>query len=164
MPDTVGGLPLHPLIVHATVVAAPTAALAVLLAALWPWFRRWAGLLPLGITVAAVVLYPITTSSGDALEKVVGADPQIERHSHLADGLLPWLVGLLVAAVAVTWLWWRERSAAGPLPMTAVAVVALLAVVTGAGTVQQVVRIGHSGAKSAWGDVGALGAGRTAPR
>ena len=39
---TVFGLPLHPLIVHATVVVVPAAALAVLLATFWPRFRRWA--------------------------------------------------------------------------------------------------------------------------
>jgi len=156
MPDTVGGLPLHPLIVHATVVAIPTAALLVLLAALWPRLRRWAGLLPAAVTVAALILYPATTSSGESLEHLVGHDPLIEKHAHLADGLLPWLIALLVAAGAVTWLWWQERAEPRePGAGRAVLIgIALLAVVAAGGTVQQVVRIGHSGAESAWSDAG----------
>ena len=50
MPTSVYGVPLHPLIVHATVVMIPLAALTVVLAALWPRFRSWAGPLPLGIS------------------------------------------------------------------------------------------------------------------
>ena len=50
MLDTIAGLPIHPLIVHATVVIVPAAALAVALAALVPRFRRWAGIVPLGLS------------------------------------------------------------------------------------------------------------------
>ena len=53
MLDTVLGLPTHPLIVHATVVVVPTAAVAVLLAAVWPRFRAWAGWGPLALAVLA---------------------------------------------------------------------------------------------------------------
>ncbi len=152
--DSIAGLPFHPLIVHATVVAVPTAAVAVLGSALVPRFRRWAGILPLAITLIAVVLDPISTSSGEALEERVGHSDLVEKHSHLADGLLPWLIFLLVAAVAVTWVWWRDRAgdAAGRVGRVTVAVVAVLAVAAAVGTTQQVVRIGHSGAEAAWGD------------
>jgi len=59
--DTIFDLPVHPLVVHATVVALPAAALAVGLAAVLPRFRRWAGLLPLALASAALVLVPVTT-------------------------------------------------------------------------------------------------------
>ena len=52
---TVFGLPLHPLIVHATVVIVPTTALAVLLAGFWPHFRRWASWGPLALALLSVV-------------------------------------------------------------------------------------------------------------
>jgi hypothetical protein len=64
---SIAGMPLHPLLVHATVVIVPAAALSVLLAAAWPRFRRWAGLLPLGLTVAGLVLVPLSTASGESL-------------------------------------------------------------------------------------------------
>ena len=54
---TVFGLPLHPLIVHATVVVVPTAAFAVLLATFWPRFRRWASWGPAAAAALAVVIW-----------------------------------------------------------------------------------------------------------
>lgn len=39
MLDTIFGLPIHPLLVHATVVIVPLAAVLVLLTALWPAAR-----------------------------------------------------------------------------------------------------------------------------
>ncbi len=72
--DTIAGLPIHPLVVHATVVVVPAAAVAVLLAALWPRFRRWAGWLPLALSAASIALVPLSTSSGESLEGRVGGE------------------------------------------------------------------------------------------
>jgi hypothetical protein len=154
--DTIFGLPLHPLIVHATVVVVPTAAVAVLLAAVWPRFRRWAGPLPLALALVALVLDPLSTQSGEQLESHVGSNPLVERHSQLADGLLPWVIALVVGAAAAYWFHRRSERLAGyrgrslrwlPAAAAAVAVVAAL------GTGVQVVLIGHSGAQAAWSGV-----------
>lgn len=167
--DTFFGLPLHPLVVHATEVTVPLAALLLVVAAAWPRFRRWAGYLPLAASVAALVLVPISTQSGERLEQRVGENALIETHSELADGLLPWVAGLVVVAAAL--LWWniRERRAnvaastgsdkvsttrRGP-KWVAVTLLAL-AVVVSAGTTVQAVLIGHSGATAVWSeDMGA---------
>ncbi len=148
MPNDFHGLPLHPLIVHATVVTVPIAALTVLLAALWPRFRRWAGPLPAILGLVGLTLVPLSTSTGETLERHVSHSALLERHTHLADGLLPWMIGLLAVAVVGYVLHWRGpdrsmRSAASIL-------VAALAVVAVVGTTVQVVRIGESGAKAAW--------------
>src|SRR5660398_194230 len=84
--DTIGGLPLHPLVVHATEVIVPAAALALILAALWPWFRRWAGWGPLGLAVASVILVPISTQSGESLEESVGENAALERRAGRREG------------------------------------------------------------------------------
>jgi hypothetical protein len=158
---TVMGLPLHPLVVHATVVLVPLAAVAVLLHTFWPAARARLGLVTLLATACAVVLVPITTSTGEQLESMVGRSALVEQHAHLADGLLPWVIGLLVVAVL---LWLRDRRDAGrttPVassaagrrltdPLLKPVVIGVLAVVAVVGTTQQVVRIGHSGAKAAW--------------
>ena len=79
--DTIAGLPLHPLVVHATEVVVPTAALVIALAALWPRFRRWARALPFALGLAALGLVPISTQSGEALQvrvqegRLPGRDP-----------------------------------------------------------------------------------------
>ena len=152
--DLIAGLPLHPLVVHATEVVVPTAALVVVLAAVWPQFRRWARFLPLGIALAALVLVPIATQSGEALEERVAETPLIETHAEMAEGLLPWVVGLVIVAAVL--LWWNrsEHSDAAPrAPRWVALVLAVTAVLAATGTTVQAVRIGHSGATAVWSPV-----------
>jgi hypothetical protein len=148
MPETVLGLPTHALIVHATVVLVPLAALAVLLHAFWPAARRrLGGVTPL-LAGVALVLTPLSTESGENLEHQVAESPLIERHAELADGLLPWVIVLFVVAVG---LWWLGRSNDARLRARWVPVVAgVLAVVAVVGVTQQVVRVGHAGARATW--------------
>ena len=176
MLDTIFGLPVRPLVVHATTVIVPSAAVAVLLAAVWPRFRRWAGWFPLALSVLAVVLTPLSTQSGEALERRVEHSDLIEQHSELADGLLPWVMVLLVGAVALYVVARRERAAAAAagatdgstvtsssvsaervapapvLPRWLLVGAAVVGLVAALGTSVQVVRIGHSGAEAAWSD------------
>ncbi|MCW2798887.1 MAG: hypothetical protein JWQ70_359 [Aeromicrobium sp.] len=149
MPNSFYGLPLHPLIVHATVVMIPLAALTVLLSVLWPRFRAWAGPLPVGLSLIGVILVPLSTSTGETLERHVPQTALLREHTHMADGLLPWMIALFVISAASYWM--QRRSTTGtsfakPLA-AAVTVLALAAVI---GTTVQVARIGHSGAKAAW--------------
>ena len=164
MPTTIAGLPLHPLLVHATVVVVPAAALTVLLAALWPRFRRWAGLLPLGLAVGGLILDPLSTSTGESLEHQVGESALIEKHAELADGLLPWLIALVVVAAGLyAWHWRQSRRGPGDTTASRAWVpvaISGLAVVAALGTSVQVVLIGHSGAKAAWSDVASQSSGR----
>lgn len=149
MPNDFADLPLHPLIVHATVVIIPLAALTVLLAALWPRFRMWAGPLPLALSVVGLVLVPLSTSTGEALEEKVSRTALLEEHTQIAEGLLPWMIGLTAVALAGYALHWRAGRGQTS-HRSLLVVVAALAVVAVAGTSIQVVRIGHSGAKAAW--------------
>ncbi len=151
---TVFGLPIHPLIVHATVVIVPTAALAVLLATLWPRFRRWASWGPFAAAAAALVLVPLSTSSGESLEHSMPHSVLIEKHAHLADGLLPWSIVLLVGAIGVFWIHWStEHPNVRSLPRWFAIVAMVVAVVAAAGSLVEVVLIGHSGAAAAWSGV-----------
>ena len=163
MPYSIAGLPLHPLLVHATVVIVPAAALSVLLAAVWPRFRRWAGILPLGLAVVGLVLDPLSTSSGESLEHQVGESALIEKHSELADGLLPWMI-VLVAMAAALYVWhWRQTRRDTSVPATTrtwvPVVISALAVVAALGTSVQIVLIGHSGAEASWSDVASQSGG-----
>lgn len=161
MLDTVFGLPVHPLVVHATVVLVPLAALAVLLAAVWPRFRRWAGVLPLVLATIAVVLTPLSTQSGEALEERVGESDLVETHAQLGDGLLKWVALLWVGALLLFIVDRQARRAAAAAAAggsarssRALAVGALVVALVGSlGTTVQVVRIGHTGAQAAWSDV-----------
>ncbi|GGI42814.1 hypothetical protein GCM10010988_40930 [Cnuibacter physcomitrellae] len=161
--DTFFGLPLHPFIVHATEVIVPLAAALVLLTALWPRARRWAGYLPAAVTLVALVLVPISKESGESLEGRVGENDLIERHAQLADGLLPWVVGLvLVAGLLLAWTIREKRTALAPAdtygapvsrragPRWVPIVLIVLALIASTGTTVQAVLIGHSGATAVW--------------
>ncbi|TKV58413.1 hypothetical protein FDO65_12645 [Nakamurella flava] len=154
--DTFFGLPLHPLVVHATVVAVPATAAALLLTALWPRFRRWAGWGPLALAVGTLGLVPLSTESGEKLEKRLGHSDLIRQHAEYADGLLPWAAGAVLVALGL-W-WWRqserpEPGRFGPLPCWAPVILRVAAVVVAAGITVQVILIGHSGAEAAWNGV-----------
>ncbi len=148
MPETIFGLPLHPLIVHATVVVVPTAAVFLLLSIVLPRFRAWAGVLPLVLAAAAVVLAPLSTSTGESLQHMVGESAAVRRHAELGDMLLWWCIGMLVVAAAAYFL--RRR---GDLGRGVAAGLLVLGLVASLGTIVQTVLIGHSGAEAAWGDV-----------
>jgi drug/metabolite transporter (DMT)-like permease len=148
MLDTIFGLPMHPLIVHATVVIVPTAALLVALAAVYPRFRTWIGPVPALAAVLGCVLVPLSTGSGEELEHRVGDTSLVEKHADLAETLI-WFV-LPLAAVAVIGYWLHRRRSVGKRLVAAVAVVA---VGVAAATLIDVALIGHSGAKASWSNI-----------
>ncbi len=166
--DLIAGLPMHPLLVHATEVVVPSAALAVLLAALWPRFRRWAYGLPLMLALGALVLTPVTVQTGEALLRRVEVTDLVVAHVDLGESLLPWVAILSIAAMGLFW-WARQeqinaRVAAAPgpkvqptglaaLPRNLFIGLTALALVSAGGTLVQAVRIGHSGAQAVWSDV-----------
>ncbi|GGK89836.1 hypothetical protein GCM10009769_04860 [Curtobacterium luteum] len=147
-----GGIPLHPLFVHLTSVAVPVAALAAIAVAVWPAARRWLGVGGPNIGLVALVSVPLATSSGEWLEHREKETALLERHTELADGMLPWSIA--VFALLVLWWGWhrfgagrqkrtgvvRVISIIGPVLLVAVAVVSIV----------QVVVIGHAGAEAVW--------------
>lgn len=151
MPNDFYGLPLHPLIVHATVVMIPLAVLTVILSSAWPKFRTWAGPLPLALSLIGLILVPLSTSTGETLEKHVAPSALLEKHTQLAEGLLPWMIALAVFAAAGYAIHYRSTRGHS-MAKAATSAVAVLAIVAAVGASVQVARIGHSGAKAAWDD------------
>lgn len=152
--DSIFGLPVHPLVIHAVVVFLPLASVAVLVAAVWPKFRRWAGPLPLILALIGTVLTPVATQSGEALAATgLGQIPEVQTHQQLGDLMLYWAIGLLIAAAAVYWLHLKTRAAdSNRKPSQAlVAGIIALSAVTGIGTLVHIYRVGDSGATAVWG-------------
>jgi hypothetical protein len=146
MPETVFGLPVHPLVVHATVVTIPLAALLLIATVLVPRLRAWAGPLPLLLALGALVLAPLSTTSGENLERAIGTSKAIDEHAALGEMVVWWCLGLVVVAAA-SWLLGRLGT-----PATALTVaVAVAGVVVGVGATVQVALTGHSGAQAVWG-------------
>lgn len=150
MPETVGGIPIHPLVVHAVVVLIPLAALGVIAVAVVPKWRSRFGVLVVWAAVIAAMMVPVATESGENLEEVVGESDLIEKHAELGDTMLFGAVPLAVVAIL---LWWLGRRAeqGHPVPRWASFVVGAAGVVVAVLALVQVLLVGHSGAKAVWG-------------
>lgn len=179
MPETIGGLPLHPLVVHFVVVLLPVASLGALLTAVWPAVRRRFGWLTVAAAVVATALVPVATTSGENLETGLGGgNPLIDRHQELADLMIWWALGLTVAVAALMALHTlAERQANAPADVdpdeggfaatatttttkraTGVTVSMIVAAVAtvglAVGTGIHIYRVGDAGARTVWQDVG----------
>jgi hypothetical protein len=150
MPETLGGIPLHPLVVHAVVVLLPLAALGVIAIAIVPKWRTRFGILVVGAAAVVLAFVPIATSTGEQLEETVPASSQLDDHIEFGDGVIFWAVPLLVLSIA---LWWfgRRAQAGSPVPRWLNVLVTVAAVVVSVGSMVLIVLVGHSGAASVWG-------------
>lgn len=152
--DTVNGLPLHPLVVHAVVVLLPLAAVGTIAIALVPRWRTTYGWLVLAAAAGGTALCLVATQSGEALQERVGRP---EAHADLGAQLV-WFSLPMVVLVAVLVMMQRGRVTAtsrgsGSRGQSAVTVVAGLAVLAALASGFQVYRVGDSGARSVWGSV-----------
>jgi uncharacterized membrane protein len=170
--DELFGLPAHPLVVHAAVVLVPLAAIGVLIIAFWPAARARLGVAVVVIAALGTVFAYLAAESGEYLEEQVTETEQVEEHAELGDSGLASAAAVLLGAAAVTGfgLYERRRSApSGPADSssdetahgsdrtlvylrTGVGVIAVVLVSLGT---LQIARIGHSGAKATWDNVGA---------
>jgi uncharacterized membrane protein len=144
--DTIAGLPVHALVVHAVVVLGPLAALMLLAYALRPTWRtglRWPTVV---LSVLTAVASFVATQSGEALEHRVG-DPAYD-HAEKGDLAAISMYVLLGATIVVVFLLARV----GQAPKTS-AIATVVAVAAVAFAFFAVFNAGHSGASSVWKDV-----------
>lgn len=154
--DEINGLPAHPLLVHATVVLLPLAALALVVHVLWPAARRRLGMVTPILALVALLLVPVTTSAGEALAGRLdpsGESAPIRRHEELAEQILPWAIVLALLAV-IAWAWWRfdlRNRLIGPaLRVPADWVLRVLAVASAVVLTVVLFRAGDAGARATW--------------
>ncbi len=169
MPEFIGGLPLHPLVVHFVVVLLLIAVLGSILTAVWPAVRRRYGWLAVAVAVAGTALVPVASGSGENLEARVGSSPLVQTHEELADLMLWWALGLTVAVtalmvvhtmaertttarVAVGAAGARDEVPARQAKAPALAIIALAVLTVGlaVGTGVHVYRVGDAGARAVW--------------
>lgn len=167
--DTLDGLPLHALVIHAAVVLIPLSGLLGVLYAL-PRTRAWARWPLAVVSVAALGSTFVATRSGEALERVRQYDganseaPQaalIERHSELGTQLLYLMLAFTVVAVAAAVLTGRthapsaaesagESAAASPGRQPVAIGLSVLLVVGAALVGTWTYRVGDLGARAVW--------------
>ncbi len=145
------GLPLHPLIVHATVVIVPLAAIGAIAMSLIKFVRVRYGELVLLAAIAAPILTWVTQQAGEDLSKTfTKPSAALQKHEALGDTLLWWTLGLLVAVICV-YLSQRLMTRDHPRGRLLWIIGTVLSIVFGVITIVQVVRIGHAGATAVWG-------------
>ena len=142
--DTISGLPVHVLVVHAVVVLLPLMSLVTIAVAVR---RRWRAAAPWVVLADAAVvgLAYVAEESGEVLQgRLAQFNPGVaQQHSEYGDQMTWFALALLVAAVLV---WLTSRSAR----LVPVAVVAAL--VTGVAAVGWTYLTGESGARAVWGE------------
>lgn len=144
--DTIAGLPVHPLVVHAVVVLAPLAAVLLLAYAFVPRWRtglRWPTLLLAAVSAGAAF---VATQSGEQFAQRVG-EPGFDHHDKGELAAIACFV-LLGAALIVVLLLSRV-GVAGLLNAVGI----LVAVGAGAFVLFAVIAAGHSGSESVWKDI-----------
>ena len=144
--DSVAGLPLHPLVVHAAVVLLPLAAIGAILMALWPKFSRRFGVLVVIIAVVAAGSALLAKESGESLVRTVSASTE---HMDLGQRM-PLAAITLAGLTVIFWLFDRGIPSNRTRPWWLMALAVILAIVA-IGAVYLTVATGHSGAASVWG-------------
>lgn len=141
--DTVGGLPVHALVVHFAAVLIPLSALGLAFLIVAPRFRI--GFMPLVLTLlgVSIILAFAAKESGEQLSIRVGYPGE---HASLGDVLFPAAAGLFAAALGWYFIWKTNRPKRLELISGIFVVVAAISV-----TVLSFL-VGHSGAQSTWED------------
>lgn len=146
MPETIAGLPLHPLVVHAAVILVPLTALGAILMALFPRFSRRFGVLVVIVGIIGAVSAWIARVSGGTLATSV---PVTAEHSEWGHRM-PLAAAALAVLTIVFWLFDRGIPGNRRRPWWLI-VLGVVLVVVSLVAVYFTIVTGHSGAESVWG-------------
>ncbi len=175
--DTVLGLPVHVLVIHAVVILGPVTGLTAVVYAVRPAWRRVLRL-PLAVLAVLTALSAVVAvESGQELEqRLVGlgmGGPTLEAivlHSERGELARNVAIGLAVVAVLAVFLLLRpddpavaataDAAAHDEVPSTpggpvVALVVAVVLAATGVALMVTTVLAGHTGSSAVWSDIGA---------
>jgi hypothetical protein len=152
LPDTIFGVPLHPLVNHAVIVLVPLAVLGTLVITAVPRWRTAYGWLVVALSAVAFASVPLATRSGRNLEESLELGgpvlEKVQEHQEMGDRLI-WAVGAMLVLDVAVMLMHRAGRPAGQT-----ALVAVLASIAGLVSLVVVVLTGHMGAEAVWNPAG----------
>jgi hypothetical protein len=144
--DTFQGLPVHVLLLHATVVLVPLTCLLTVGVAFVARVRSIAAWPIVALNAVMVVVVWLTAQAGQRLAaRLGGGGPLVADHQAIGAKLVWFALALLIASVLVAVL--HDRGRAARLGS------GLLSAIVAVATLVWVVRTGHSGAVAVWRDV-----------
>ncbi len=139
--DTITGLPVHPLVIHAVVVEIPVMAILTILVAVRKNLREKYSWWVAGANFLLFLVTLVAKESGEALQEAKGGQLAIE-HGQLGS-VLPWFVLVMTAASAAVAGTSRNR-ALGPIAV-------VISILSSVAAVWWTVRTGDAGARAVWG-------------
>jgi uncharacterized membrane protein len=148
--DTINGLPIHPLVIHAVVVLLPLACVGLIAIAVYPPWRARFGVLVVLVAAAATAAIPVATESGERLAARLGEPAD---HAALGSRLIWFAVPLLLVAVLLVGVHWRAVRSGVTVAKGLAVGLSVLAIVAAGANLYQVYRVGDSGAKAVWSQV-----------
>ncbi len=153
MPESVLGLPIHPLVVHGALVLVPLASILTIVVAASPERRARLGWLTWFLASGAAVAALVARQSGLKLEQTLYPDvvPRlVTDHKALGQDTIWFVLALWLAVTALLLIdfdYRRRSGVSSPLLPTVVAVVAILTAMAATG---QVLLTGWAGSESRW--------------
>ena len=139
--DTIAGLPLHPLVVHAVVVLLPLMALLTIIVAVRKDLRERFSWWVTGANGVIFLITLVAKEAGESLQKSLGG--QVAQEHGQLGSVLPWFALFLTLASAATAVTNRNK-ALGPVAV-------VVSIVAAVAAVAWTVRTGDSGARAVWG-------------
>ena len=156
MPESVLGLPVHPLVVHAAVVLIPLSSILTIVIAASPDRRARLGWLVWLLSSGGLVSCFVAISSGEVLQSELypdGVPVAVTNHESFGRTVLWFAAALWLSVTALLLLDLNRRRHTGvgsPVLPTVVAVVAILAAMAATG---QVLVTGWTGTENRWSGV-----------
>ena len=143
---SVAGLPLHPLVIHASIVLIPLVAIGALVMSYLPSFSRRYGKLILFIALFAQLSLFLAKVTGEAFEEIL--DKDMGNHAELGE-IAPVITLPMVSLIYLRWRLDRSGATVGSVWVRRLTSLALI--VASLASIAVIVLVGHSGAESVWG-------------
>jgi hypothetical protein len=143
---SVAGLPLHPLVIHISIVLIPLVAIGALIMSYLPSFSRRYGKMILVIAIVGQISLFLAKFTGEALEEIL--DKEMGRHAELGE-IAPFITLPMVALIYLRWRLDRSGATVGSAWVRRLTSVALI--FAAIASIVVIVLVGHSGAQSVWG-------------
>ena len=138
------GIPLHPLIVHVTVVVLPLGVLMVIASLFWKWFRKY-DLLTLTVMFGGTVAAFLTSFAGQSLAMNIGVSLE-----HAQPGLFVPVASLVATVFFGLLVWSRRLDIQASIAKITKGGFAVVVIASVSATLALTVLAGHSGAKLSW--------------